>query len=97
MFGPIYISKCLTLIKLQLQMLLVGVPYRSPSLCSTNCSCISSAFNPVCGSDALEYISPCHAGCTNFTKDSNNTFRIQVSLFRHLRTNDFSLQRFLYK
>ncbi|XP_029355372.1 solute carrier organic anion transporter family member 2A1 [Echeneis naucrates] len=46
--------------------------------CHNNCSCPVSAFHPVCGSDGIEYISPCHAGCTNFTKDSNSTRGVKM-------------------
>ncbi|XP_053178448.1 solute carrier organic anion transporter family member 2A1 [Scomber japonicus] len=48
------------------------------SKCYSNCSCPQSAFNPVCGSNGIEYISPCHAGCTSFIKDSNNTHRVKL-------------------
>lgn len=32
--------------------------------CNTNCGCISTNYDPVCGVDGQMYYSPCHAGCT---------------------------------
>ncbi|XP_067852834.1 solute carrier organic anion transporter family member 2A1-like [Heptranchias perlo] len=33
------------------------------SSCNMNCQCLATAFNPVCGADGVEYVTPCHAGC----------------------------------
>ncbi|OXB53480.1 hypothetical protein ASZ78_009363 [Callipepla squamata] len=33
------------------------------SECSLHCNCPEKAYNPICGSDGIEYISPCYAGC----------------------------------
>ncbi|CAH0562422.1 unnamed protein product [Brassicogethes aeneus] len=39
------------------------------TLCNdTTCECDLEKFSPVCGVDHQTYLSPCHAGCKNFTK-----------------------------
>ncbi|CAI9596580.1 unnamed protein product, partial [Staurois parvus] len=42
---------------------LSGGIWHNVSECSSRCGCSSTAFNPICGSDGIEYISPCYAGC----------------------------------
>ncbi|XP_069825575.1 solute carrier organic anion transporter family member 2B1 isoform X2 [Dendropsophus ebraccatus] len=37
--------------------------------CSSKCRCSTSAFNPICGADGVEYISPCYAGCEDLNFD----------------------------
>uniref|UniRef100_A0A8D0KNG2 Solute carrier organic anion transporter family member n=1 Tax=Salvator merianae TaxID=96440 RepID=A0A8D0KNG2_SALMN len=39
--------------------------------CKKECSCSAYVFHPVCGNDGVEYLSPCHAGCTNFFTNSS--------------------------
>ncbi|XP_078514714.1 solute carrier organic anion transporter family member 2B1-like [Lissotriton helveticus] len=33
------------------------------SKCNSKCHCSDTAYNPICGYDGIEYISPCYAGC----------------------------------
>ncbi|XP_030648530.1 solute carrier organic anion transporter family member 2B1 [Chanos chanos] len=38
--------------------------------CISACYCSDEVFNPVCGSNGVEFISPCHAGCQKMLNDS---------------------------
>ncbi|KAL6098259.1 slco2b1 [Pungitius sinensis] len=40
--------------------------------CSSGCRCPQEAFNPVCGSDGVEFRSPCHAGCIAMETDPSH-------------------------
>ncbi|XP_025971104.2 solute carrier organic anion transporter family member 2B1 [Dromaius novaehollandiae] len=38
--------------------------------CNLHCDCPEKAYNPICGSDSIEYISPCYAGCNVINIDA---------------------------
>ncbi|XP_068509303.1 solute carrier organic anion transporter family member 2B1 isoform X2 [Syngnathus scovelli] len=40
--------------------------------CSSTCQCVPESFHPVCGSDGVEFTSPCLAGCVAMETDSTN-------------------------
>ncbi|KAM9332886.1 solute carrier organic anion transporter family member 2B1 isoform 2-T3 [Pholidichthys leucotaenia] len=40
--------------------------------CNSGCQCPTEDFNPVCGSDDIEFTSPCHAGCVSVETNTNN-------------------------
>ncbi|XP_064292967.1 solute carrier organic anion transporter family member 74D-like isoform X2 [Plodia interpunctella] len=42
--------------------------------CSNNCHCENVSFSPVCGQDALTYLSPCQAGCADSRQLDNSTW-----------------------
>ncbi|XP_064499957.1 solute carrier organic anion transporter family member 2B1 isoform X2 [Pseudopipra pipra] len=41
--------------------------------CNLQCNCPEKAYNPICGSNSIEYTSPCSAGCraVNIQEDTN--------------------------
>ncbi|XP_052555261.1 solute carrier organic anion transporter family member 2B1 isoform X2 [Tympanuchus pallidicinctus] len=56
-----------------------GITYRESSEfghyaseCSIQCNCPRKAYNPICGSDGIEYISPCYAGCSTVSIANNS-------------------------
>ncbi|XP_053703882.1 solute carrier organic anion transporter family member 2B1 [Synchiropus splendidus] len=47
-------------------------PSEAPLMCSSGCQCPEESYYPVCGSDSVEYQSPCHAGCTTMKTLQDN-------------------------
>ncbi|MED6255492.1 hypothetical protein ATANTOWER_010598 [Ataeniobius toweri] len=41
--------------------------------CNSDCFCLSSEWDPVCGQNGITYISPCLAGCTTSTGSGKHT------------------------
>ena len=41
--------------------------------CAAHCSCPPTSLDPVCGSDGLMYLSPCQAGCSQASSNTNFT------------------------
>uniref|UniRef100_A0A8C9FXZ8 Solute carrier organic anion transporter family member n=1 Tax=Pavo cristatus TaxID=9049 RepID=A0A8C9FXZ8_PAVCR len=67
-----------------------GVTYRESSEfghyaseCSLHCNCPKKAYNPICGSDGIEYISPCYAGCSAVSI-TNNSVLVSHSHHTHI-------------
>lgn len=43
--------------------------------CNSKCACADDLFDPVCGSDNLWHVSPCHAGCSrSFSINGSDVF-----------------------
>ena len=47
--------------------------------CNLQCNCPEKAYNPICGSNAIEYISPCSAGCRVVNIDADNSVLVSHS------------------
>lgn len=59
------------------------------SECSIQCNCPRKAYNPICGSDGIEYISPCYAGCSAVSI-ANNSVLVSHSHHNHILVWDSS-------
>ncbi|XP_070577482.1 solute carrier organic anion transporter family member 3A1-like [Ptychodera flava] len=75
----------LTLTILITNILIIIIPCEGPYLrgtregekmvvgCNSGCDCDLGHYQPVCGSDGMDYYSPCYAGCSSYISDKNFT------------------------
>ena len=45
--------------------------------CNINCGCNEKIYTPVCGPENITYVSPCFAGCSNFTSDKSGKIEVR--------------------
>lgn len=62
---------------------------------SSSCECSDEAFNPVCGSDGVEFRSPCHAGCLTMETDSNQKTLVWAMSININKTNSKKVKEFI--
>ncbi|NXK69864.1 SO4C1 protein, partial [Sylvietta virens] len=43
-----------------------GTLHNLTAPCNANCKCLRSMYYPICGSDEVQYFSPCFAGCASY-------------------------------
>lgn len=51
---------------------------RAATPCGSTCRCAQDLFHPVCGSDGVEFTSPCRAGCVAMETDSANKVAVRT-------------------
>ena len=47
------------------------------SACNSNCGCSTASYEPVCGSNNIQYFSSCYAGCSGGANAENVSMLIQ--------------------
>ncbi|KFQ13122.1 Solute carrier organic anion transporter family member 2B1, partial [Leptosomus discolor] len=58
--------------------------------CNLQCDCPEKAYNPICGSNAIEYISPCSAGCRVVHIDADNNSVLNYTNCSCISENGFA-------
>lgn len=56
--------------------------------CNNDCDCSTNKFTPICGQDGKTYLSPCHAGCQNYTKEDDKIIEYSNCMCPHPNMTD---------